>query len=420
MSGERTRAGERLLPTERPLPTDPADAACLELWEALRRRLELRVGDEGGERGALAPLEPYDFHTHIGHDDPDGFTNEPEELLGALAEVGAGALTFPMHEPSGYRAANDRVLELAAGEERIDALCRVDPTATGLAGSTDAVSEAERCLDRGARGIKLHPRAEGFSLAEPAVERLLALAHERSAIVLIHAGRGIPALGQEALRLADSHPQASIVLAHAAISDLAWIGREVEAGSNLFCDTSWWSPADLIALLRSVPTSQILWASDAPYGRPLGSALTHLRCAIEAGVSDDGSRAVAGGNARQLLAGVTVAPIAAPREPMPPLDRDLERVYLHLVSAFGYSNGGADPSEQVALARLACEANHSPEAEVLGEVDRLLQRVESELLPAPRTEHRYGALERLLVAAMTVARTPSAGGAAPSGPSTVG
>ena len=33
----------------------------------------------------------------------------------------------------------------------------------------DPVAEAERCLARGARGIKLHPRAEHFTLDHPEV-----------------------------------------------------------------------------------------------------------------------------------------------------------------------------------------------------------------------------------------------------------
>ena len=67
-----------------------------------------------------------------------------------------------MHEPAGYPPANDRVLEAAAASDgRLVAFCRVDPHATRCA-------EARRCLDAGARGIKLHPRAEQFTLSEPA------------------------------------------------------------------------------------------------------------------------------------------------------------------------------------------------------------------------------------------------------------
>ena len=66
--------------------------------------------------------------------------------------------------------------------------CRLNPN--------DApVPEAERCLGRGAQGIKLHPRAEAFTLDHPEVRKIVALAHERRLPVLIHAGRGIPALG---------------------------------------------------------------------------------------------------------------------------------------------------------------------------------------------------------------------------------
>ena len=61
------------------------------------------------------------------------------------------------------------------------------------------MAEAERSLAAGAKGIKLHPRAEEFTLDHPAVRRLVALANERSLPILIHAGRGIPALGAHAV-----------------------------------------------------------------------------------------------------------------------------------------------------------------------------------------------------------------------------
>ena len=138
---------------------EPIDRALAPWWDPIRELL----GD--------AVL--YDAHTHIGHNDPDGYRQDVDELVEALEPVGARAVTFPMHEPDGYGPANDEVLEaVAAAPDRLVAFCRVDPRAGALA-------EAKRCLDAGARGIKLHPRAEGFTLDEPAVEDLFALAHER-------------------------------------------------------------------------------------------------------------------------------------------------------------------------------------------------------------------------------------------------
>src|SRR4051812_1516520 len=123
---------------------------------------------------ARAPgIDPFDVHTHIGSADPDEFTSEPAELLASLDEVGGRACVFPMHEPGGYPQANDRVIaEAAASGGRLVPFCRVDPHA-------DAVAEARRALEAGARGIKLHPRAESFTLDHPAVDGLFELSEER-------------------------------------------------------------------------------------------------------------------------------------------------------------------------------------------------------------------------------------------------
>ncbi|MEA2143335.1 MAG: uncharacterized protein QOI64_1765, partial [Solirubrobacteraceae bacterium] len=108
--------------------------------------------------GLLPPVSLFDAHTHIGVNDPDGFTCTAEELLATLAPTRARAVVFPMQEPSGYAAANDHVLAAAADSgDRLVAFCRLDPRA-----QEDPVAEARRCLAAGARGIKLHPRAERF------------------------------------------------------------------------------------------------------------------------------------------------------------------------------------------------------------------------------------------------------------------
>lgn len=116
--------------------------------EILRPWLEALM-DEAG-RPAL-----FDAHTHFGQNDPDTFRQTPAELLAGLASIDARGLVFAMHEPDGYRAANDAVLaEVARSGGRLHALCRVQPRAPG------ALEEARRCMDAGAVGIKLHPRAE--------------------------------------------------------------------------------------------------------------------------------------------------------------------------------------------------------------------------------------------------------------------
>ena len=74
---------------------------------------------------------------------------------------------------------------------------------------------------------------------------------------LVHypAGDG-PALGRDALEICSRHEGLRLILAHAGISDLAWIWREAPDHPNLFFDTSWWSPADVQALLDDPATAE--------------------------------------------------------------------------------------------------------------------------------------------------------------------
>lgn len=364
-----------------------ADAVIRPWWDRL-------VADTGD-------LSLYDAHTHIGRNDPDGFKQEPEQLLGALERAGARAVTFPMHEPDGYPEANDAAIAAArASGGRVSAFCRIDPR-------TDPLAEATRCLDAGAVGIKFHPRAEQFTLAEPGVREVVALAHERRVPVLIHAGRGIPALGQDTVRLSGEFPGARMILAHGAISDLAWLWKVMPEHPNLFVDTSWWNPADLIALFSIVGPGHILYASDSPYGSPINSAVISLRCAAQAGLSPEQIRLVAGGQLERLLAGEEPADGGPPPNLVRPLDLHHERVMTHLIAGLGRAFGGGDPSESIALARLACAVGEGdPQAAHFASVMRLLDLFAEHLAVPAEDDRPIPPAGRLLVAALAVVRTP--------------
>jgi len=357
-------------------------------WEPIRELL----GD--------APL--YDAHTHLGKNDPDGFTQDAPELLAGLAPVDARAVTFAMHEPDGYPPANDAVLAaVAAAPDRLTAFVRVDPR-------DGAVAEATRCLDLGARGIKLHPRAEGFGMDDPAVEQLFGLAHERRVPILIHAGRGIPALGENAVALSGRYPDARVILAHAAVSDLAWLWERMPDHPNLLVDTAWWSPGDMRAMFELIPSGQIVWASDSPYGRPISAAVTHLRFAIQAGVGGAALRSIAGGQIQRVLAGEDLEHHGRPPGEREPLSPHLERVVSHLVAAIGNQVAGERPAENVALARLACDVGSAdPHRPLLERVVELLASWEDvSALDDPGV--RFPASATLIVAALSIARTPDA------------
>jgi hypothetical protein len=370
-----------------------AEAIAAELAELLRPWLEV-VGRQ------IPGLELFDAHTHLGQNDPDGMSQEPEELVSGIAAARArGAFVFPMHEPDGYPAANDMVLEVARSSGAgLVPFCRVNP-------HDGAVAEAQRSLAAGARGIKLHPRAERFTLDHPAVADLVALAHERRLPVLIHAGRGIPALGAHAVQLAGRYPEARLILAHAGICDLSWIWRTAPDHPNLLFDTAWWMPTDLLSLFTLVPPGQILFASDSPYGSTLMSAAFQLRLALQAGLSDTQIRSIAAGQALRLAAGeplVPTGPAVGEREQPPHmlLERLAQFVLLATIQLFR----GGDADEMLALARLACDVPPEiDDAPVFEAVLRLID-LHERLAAADPADRRP---RSLLILAATVARTPA-------------
>lgn len=329
-----------------------------------------------------AGTEWFDAHTHTGTNDPDGFKATAGDILAGLDLAGhARALVFSSADPAGYRAANDRVIaEAADSGGRLVALARLDPHA-------GALEEARRCLEAGAAGFKLHPRAEGFTMSEPAVEAVVALAHERRLPVMIHAGRGIPALGRDTVALARRYPQAHLILAHCGISDLAWIWRELGDCPNLRFDTAWWNVADVIALLALVPPGHILYASDMPYGHAVFNGLALMRCGQAVGLSLETIAEIAGAQLARLLDGTDPRDLGpAPGPPAQPPPPAAPRVVQHLSGAISRTMGGGDPTEPLALARLACDVpEDDPEHPLLCRVETMIAAAETAVPGLPRS-----------------------------------
>jgi hypothetical protein len=335
-------------------------------------------------RDQVPGLELFDAHTHLGEHDPDGMRQSPEELLRGLRAADArGCFVFPMHEPDGYTPANDLVIEAAAASGGLFVpFCRVKP----------------------GEGIKLHPRAEQFTLDHPDVPKLFALAHERRLPILIHAGRGIPAPGEHVIGYAREFPDARVILAHAGVTDLGWIWRAVSDLPNVLFDTAWWIPADLMALFALVPPAQIVLASDAPYGHPAGSAAVHLRLALQVGLSVKQLALIASGQSLRLAAGEPLAvagPAVGERERAPHMLLDRVANLLQIGTMLEFRMG--DGSEMLALARLACDVpDEIDDAPVFAAIRQLLADYEVAHAADPDNRSTRG----LLILAAAVAMTP--------------
>jgi uncharacterized protein len=291
-------------------------------------RAEELIRAYDAELFALLPrdAELFDAHVHCGTD-IDGYRSPVDELAAFLRGSGVSrAFCFCLDEPDrhpAFRAANDRTLAAAA---RSDGLLipfvRLD-LAEG------PVDEAVRCLDRGARGIKLHPRAQGFLLNDDRLEPIFALAAERRLPILIHGGRGLPPIAADLARLVERHPEARLIIAHGGIADLASLAGAFSGHPSVFFDTSIWSAVDVLDLYCRVSPEQVLYASDYPYGQQPQSLLLDLRIARLAGYSEHELRGVLGANAARIADGAPPQPTTPPRRETRTFTQPIQMVRIH-------------------------------------------------------------------------------------------
>jgi predicted TIM-barrel fold metal-dependent hydrolase len=242
----------------------------------------------------------FDAHVHLGSD-IDGFRGIYEELESLQDRYGISrAFMFCLDEPDrhpAFRAANDRTLAYAdRSGGRLIPFVRLDL-------SEQPIEEATRCLDLGARGIKLHPRAQRFLLNDERLAPVFALAAERRVPILIHGGRGLPPIANELAALVERYPEAQLIIAHGGIADLPALAERFAGKAGVFFDTSVWSPIDLLSCFRVFSPEQMLYASDYPYGQQPSSLLIALRTAKASGLDEDDLRGMLFGHANRIAEG---------------------------------------------------------------------------------------------------------------------
>jgi hypothetical protein len=320
--------------------------------------------------------EVFDAHTHLGLDE-DGRSLALPQLLSLLDSAGARrACVFPLHDPErrpAYSVPNDRVLAWALQSEgRLIPFCRLDP-------AEDPLTEGERCLAAGARGVKLHPRAQDFGFDGPEMEGIFALAEAARVPILIHAGRGLPPLADGLVDLALRHPDVVLILAHGAICDQGIITSRLADHPGVLYDISCFFPLDVIELLARAPIERIVFASDPPYGLPATSLYMALRVAAYSGLDEAAVRGMLGGTIAGLLDGHGLPAVTAPRRgPSITLSGRLARVYGY-ASLTGPAIFAGTPDQAQAMLDMALAACRDPDP---GDVGEALETIEAALSAA--------------------------------------
>jgi predicted TIM-barrel fold metal-dependent hydrolase len=300
--------------------------------EAREKALALMDRYDGEARSLIpAGADIFDAHLHLGSD-IDGMVGDYDQLETSMTKYGISrAFMFCLDEPDrhpGFTAANDRTLAFAERSGgRLIPFVRLDL-------DESPIEEARRCLDAGARGIKLHPRAQKFTATDERLAPVFEIAAERRVPILIHGGRGLPPIADGLRRLVDRYPEATLIIAHAGIADLAALASCMAGRKGVLFDTSTWSPIDLLDFYRLIPPEQVVYASDYPYGQQPNSLLSAVKTTRFAGYSDDQVRAMLAGTANALADGKELP------EPTTPLGKDtlsqsmqLARIHQYLSMA---------------------------------------------------------------------------------------
>ena len=240
-------------------------------------------------------------------------------VASVLGSYGFSSPTY-FPSPADVSAGNDVMLDIATHERR-----RVRMYVTVNPNYTDhAVKEIERCVARGAIGVKLlaSRRAD-----DPLLDPIAELAGEHRLPVLHHIWqhrrREWPSQeisdGADLARLAARHPRTNFILAHiGGGGDYAHTFPAVVDSPNIFPDLSG-SGVDrgmLDDAIASLGASRLLWACDLT----METGLAKLRALEVIGLSDEDIADIRWRNAVRLFPDESFAPLST---------RDAPRVARH-------------------------------------------------------------------------------------------
>lgn len=209
-----------------------------------------------------------DFEAYM----PAEFNGGPYGKAGVLATADEAGIDvcvlFQGGVPADPRPGNAHVLETVKGEARILPGCLINPTM-----GPDALDDLKRCVDKGARTVKLMAAAHGYRLDSPCVDPVMALAKSLGIPATIHSGSELSGCSPAYINtLAKRHPDVPIIMDHMGYRE--WTHLAVQAAqenANIYLGTTLIAAAEPISIkniVRSgeVGAERIVFGSNSPAG----------------------------------------------------------------------------------------------------------------------------------------------------------
>ncbi len=242
-----------------------------------------------------------DAHTHVDESEALGWYDPPEKIIGLMDEAGIDqAVIMGYHDSPGAPVDALSYVATAANcyPDRLIAFARLNPR-YGVQAETVL---DEMIVQRGMKGLKIHPVSSGVHPAHPLTLRLIHRAARYHAPTLFHCGDEDYTLPWQIGAAAEDCPEATIILGHMGgyyhVEDAIAVAQRYP---NVYLETSAMPYPERIAqAVAVVGAERILFASDGPGCNPL-LELQKLR---RAGLSPGDEELVCGQNIRRLLVSV--------------------------------------------------------------------------------------------------------------------
>ncbi len=149
----------------------------------------------------------------------------------------------------------------------------------------------ENYIEAGAKGIKLHPMAQGFDVRDPRLEDLYRACCEKQFTILIHCGRVSNARLNEysdfecILPIIEKYSELPIILAHMADGNVQRCLEVSKRYRNVYLDTSivitgypeimevnepsWLDDDEVVSIIDEIGAEKVIFGSDFPWGSQL-------------------------------------------------------------------------------------------------------------------------------------------------------
>ncbi len=177
----------------------------------------------------------------------------------------------------------------------------------------------EKYVELGAKGIKLHPMAQGFDINDSRMDELYKKCSESKFTILIHCGRVSNARLNEfsdfasIVPIIDKYPDIPIILAHMADGDKECVLKVSKQYENVYFDTSivitgypeiarvnepsWLDDNEVVDIINEAGADKILFGSDFPWG----SSVHDVKRFMKLKLTDRQKKTILSENAKRLF-----------------------------------------------------------------------------------------------------------------------